>query len=237
MERIHQDLFYLILMSVPPRKIFKLSVVSKRWNELIHREEFWRISSLPYKIAKPKSKSYCWLVIAMQPFNGKNGVGTIRDYHGDITDRKCTGYGITLLNDVAFYGSYVDGMRNGFMNYYNFDMSKKGFGAYANGKPTGVIKEFNKGTHSEIHYIDGKIKTGKSTYISGNTYEGELLEVIKDNGVRTSKPNGYGVYTWKNQVRYAGLFVKGFKNGEGVIILPSEEEYPGTWCDDKRILG
>ncbi len=49
-------------------------------------------------------------------------------------------------------------------------------------------------------------------------------------------PNGYGKYIWKNGCYYQGLWVKGKKNGRGLMYDSStKKETKGIWKDDKFI--
>mgnify|MGYP003682047699 CR=1 FL=1 len=75
--------------------------------------------------------------------------------------------------------------------------------------------------------IDGDSFTGKQkvTYDSGNTYEGDFINGIKQ---------GKGIFIWTDGDQYEGDWVNGEKYGKGVFTYASGNKYEGDWVDGER---
>jgi len=73
---------------------------------------------------------------------------------------------------------------------------------------------------------ENDVKHGKGYEIlpTGSHYEGDFL-----NG----KPDGYGVFKWKNGEIYEGEWKSGLKHGKGIWRGIKGESYEGDWKNGK----
>ncbi len=101
---------------------------------------------------------------------------------------------------------------------------KNGFGS---GK--GILKTFFKDQPSAV--IEGSLVEGKMQGVvkyegRDGKYEGEY---------RNSLPNGQGILTKPNGVKFIGIFKNGFPDGEVKVNAPSGNQEIQFWADGKRI--
>ena len=102
------------------------------------------------------------------------------------------------------------------------------FSVFAYSQTCEVDKESLKGTYT------GDCKKnkahGKGKAIGADTYEGEFK-----NGV----PDGQGTYTWSNKSIFVGKYVKGYKEGKGVMTFRKQDGQDsiieGFWKKDAYI--
>ena len=100
-------------------------------------------------------------------------------------------------------------------------------GRYLQGKRNGeAFIEFQDQTKITANYTDD-IASGLSNFISkdGQTYQ-----------LKIGKELLYGFVSIKftDQADFAGTYLEGLRNGEGVFRYPDGSEYKGTFKDDQR---
>lgn len=139
---------------------------------------------------------------------------------------------ITYKNGNRYYGSLVDGRKNGTGEFYysNCDSYK---GGWVDDKKQGRGKwTLSNGTAIEGEWNDDILSEAlcKVTYESGNSYQGSLREGLRE---------GEGEFriALKEKVHsqnlYNGSWKEDKRNGFGVQLFPSGDKYEGEWDKDE----
>ena len=129
-------------------------------------------------------------------------------YSGKFINGKRNGKGIFIWPDGDRYeGEFKDGLRDGKGTYY-----------YSNRNGARYIGEFVKGKFGGF---------GKFIYQSGDIYEGELKDGNRD---------GKGTYIFSNGQKYIGYWLKGKRNGEGILYDKNKKIFKqGLWENGKLV--
>eukprot|EP01118_Nematostelium_gracile_P009152 TRINITY_DN3064_c1_g5_i1.p1 TRINITY_DN3064_c1_g5~~TRINITY_DN3064_c1_g5_i1.p1 ORF type:complete len:326 (+),score=58.13 TRINITY_DN3064_c1_g5_i1:189-1166(+) len=226
---IPKDIIEIIFLDCDVDDLGKLSRCCKRLNNLIEREERWKVRSVrlwdgifdyPSSAliwAKETSNTMSWkeITICLWRKEEENGWsskeekihGQLKVYFGKfsngkkITDTK-TFQISTYLQPQVYFGEFV---------------------ADGNGEGTRVWMDgdYRKGTF-QSWYLHGNGEEKRDDYI----YRGEYAEGLR---------NGYGVATWDDGSKYEGQWKCAYKYGQGKMEWTKGLSYDGYWKNDKPV--
>ena len=166
-------------------------------------------------------------------------------YAGNWVNGKPEGEGTEYHEGAEFYGTYLDGKRNGifqikrngttrYVNFINdvpdlnncsviYNNGIKWEGALTDSyEPTGFGKIIKSDETINFVYTDNGEITGKQEifFSNGTSYDGELI---------AGKRNGYGVQSYLNGITYYGEWKDDEASGYGELVFDDDWYYSGEW--------
>ena len=148
-------------------------------------------------------------------------------YIGPFVDNKFHGEGVMMYFDGNVYiGLFENNNKHGIGTMHSFDKETK-HGTWKDDSFYEGTIVYPNGDYLEIKWVNGlKIETlkRKITYLTGDIYEGEILN---------DKRNGYGIMKYKNGGVYDGNWLDDKKSGQGTLNIPGVVTCKGMWLDDE----
>jgi hypothetical protein len=133
-------------------------------------------------------------------------------YDGEIKEGIPHGKGILTYSSQHVYdGEWVNGCSHG---------KGTAYGVITTGSRKGTFRY-------EGYWLDDMMAgRGKFTWPNGDVYDGDWSN---------DKPNGMGIYTFKDSgARYIGMMKDGKRHGYGTYIFKDNSKYEGEWRHDSR---
>lgn len=181
-----------------------------------------------------------------------NGKGTMKfadgkSYEGDYVNGKIEGQGILTEKTGDYYsGTWKNEKRNGYGRQYNKSLNKWFEGTWKDN----ALVDSAAAVSTTNKCVSGDCKNGygKIIYSTGNTYEGNFVNVLANGKGKATyangsiyegdfvngKPEGKGIFTITNGEVYIGQFANGAYNGKGKLTYVNGNFYDGDWVKGNK---
>lgn len=161
--------------------------------------------------------------------NTKHGIGTAiyRDgskFHGNWIHNRFIGWNMSISSKgIMFIGNFVDYSITGKGERYTLENHIYKGDLVSNLREGHGIETTDKSIYDGEFKEDKQNGKAKVTFISGDTYEGDIV-----NG----QFHGKGHYKWKNKNQeYIGDYKNGKLHGEGLFKIKENEYYKGHYVE------